>query len=550
MTRPIPYPLRQEWLITDEGADLVVSVWETAHATGKAERIALALEARDGQPFKNERNCVVDNGIAVMSIDGPLMRKAELFSDISGATSYQWIGATCDKLRADPAVEKVIIRFTSPGGEAAGVGECGEKIKALSDKKYTEAYVETQCASAAIWLAVQCRTMTAHPTAQVGWIGAIRMLTDDSKRDEMQGIREIEIVSKGAEKKRTQPMNDAVIARVQRGVDEWGRLFTSAIADGRGVTSAKVLKDFGGGDGMFAEAALEVGLIDRIGNFESVMARLTASTSFDLMNKGASMSKPDGVRMSDADNEWKCTGCKEMMGPSATKYCAKCAAPDDGDGDDDDDDDGDEDEAKALRLDASASRGARMARIVALVELEQKVLAATGETSHERALAALAGGIAARGEIAKVEAAGRKVQLRALLERGLAGAPGKQATLSLGRIQREMPAALRGETKKAWRKAMEQLSVDADEAAKANPKAEGATLTAEQIITAACSVTLSADDLESLSDFVASSSPVAAANFVEPGRDGDKEGAEVNAVYARIDKAAEDARRVLDRNSK
>lgn len=535
----IPYPLRDEWLITQEGADLIMRVWETAHTTGKAERIALALEQRDGQPFKNERNCVVDNGIAVMSVDGPLMRKAELFTDISGATSYQWIGATCDKLRNDSSVEKVVIRFNSPGGEAAGTGECAEKIAALAKAKYVEAYVETQCASAAMWLASQCKKITAHPTAQVGWIGAIRTLTDDSKRDEMQGVREIQIVSKGAEKKRTQPMTDAVVSRAQRNIDEWGKLFTSAVAKGRRVSPEQVLKDFGGGDGMFSEAAVKVGLVDRIGNFESVMSRLSSAVSDDFSNKGVFMSMPeDGVQAADADNEWKCAGCKEMMGPSATKYCAKCAE-DDGDGDEDDGDDSDEDEAKALNLDAKANRGTRMARIAALVEFEAKAIAACGAVDRDAALTAMVEGVEAKAEIAKVKADGRKLTLRSVLERGLAGAPGEQPKLSLGRIQKEMPSALRGEAKKNWRAAMERVAVDA-EAAKAS-------VTAKQIIDAACSVELSAEDLEALQDFADSQSPVAASTHVEPERQGEKEAEELDDTAKAVKAAADKARATFDR---
>jgi ClpP class serine protease len=551
MSKPLPYPLREEWLITDEGADLIMRVWTTAHETGKAERIALALEARDGQPFKNERNCVVKDGVAVVSIDGPLMRKAELFSDISGATSYQWISATCDRLRADSSVEKAIFRFSSPGGEAAGVGECAEKLAMLAAAKPTEAYVETQCASAAMWLASQCRKITAHPTAQVGWIGAVRTMTDDSKRDEMQGVREHQLVSEGAENKRTQPVTAAVLERAQRNINEWGRLFTDAIAKGRQKTPAYVLRNFGRGDGMFALEAEKVGLIDAIDNFESVFARLS-STDAGAYPRGVIMPQPEDVRASDADNEWKCEGCKEMMGPSAKKYCAKCAAPD-SDGDDDGDED--EEEAKALGLNPKATRAERIGRAAQLSGFEREVCTATSSATWSAALAkvidgakALAAGDQLRAEVLRIEGEGRRTALQALLERGLAGAPGEPARLSLGRIQREMSTVLRGETKKQWRAVMEKLSAEAEEAAKAKDEAK-AKITARQVIDAACSVKLSAEDLEALSDFAASSAPVAAGNHVEPARNGEQESAELDAVSAEVTKLANQARAVLDRNS-
>lgn len=436
--KSIPYPLRGEWLITPDGADLVLGVWETAHTTGRAERIALALEARDGKPFQNERNCAVSDGVAVMNIDGPLMRKAELFSDISGATSYQWIGATADALRADPSVKKVVIKFNSPGGEAAGCGECGEKIARLRDDKHVEAYVETQAASAAWWLATQCSKITAHPTAQVGWIGAVRTLIDDSERDEKNGIRRKELVSKGAEKKRTLPMDAAVVARGQRGVDEFGRLFTEAVAAGRGVSTEHVLENYGGGEGMFAEAALDVGMIDAIGDFESTLASLRPQATNQQFRvyaahniKGALMAKND-VRTADADNEWKCGGCSEMMGPSASKFCSKCAA--------DDDEDGDEDEAKALGLDTKAKADVRRARMIALVDFERGVIAQTGADSAAAALGKVSAGTHALAELEKAQKAAKLDKETALQQQFKTALADKR--LSLGLLTTVIPTFL------------------------------------------------------------------------------------------------------------
>lgn len=545
MTKPIPYPLRGEWLITEQGGDLVRGVWETAQATGKAERIALALEARNGEPFKNERRCVVSDGIAVMEIDGPLMRKAELFSDISGATSYQWIGATADALRADPAVEKVIIRASSPGGEAAGCGECGEKIARLAAEKHVEAYVETEAASAMYWLLSQCTHITAHATAQVGWIGAIRDLFDNSKRDESNGVKRRQLVSKGAENKRSFPIEKPVVDRAQRSVDEWGKLFTAAVAAGRGVSEATVLEDFGGGDGMFAEQALAVGLIDEIGDFESVLARLSGLTSAGATyatrpNRGATTMTMNGVRASDADNEWKCTGCKEMMGPSATKYCAKCATPaPDSDGDDDGDEDEDEDEAKALRMDAKATAGARRVRMAALADFEKQVLEDTKAPNTAAALRIIGESMAAAQEVTSVRASARKTELRATLERGISGEPGKAPRLSLGLIQKTLPTVLRGAPKKAWVTAMDKLAADAD--------AAKATVTSKQVIDAACSVDLSAEDLEAIADYAEKSPPVAASTFIEPARNGEDESLDIDATAQQIKAYAERADKVLNR---
>lgn len=242
------------------------------------------------------------------------------------------------------------------------------------------------------------------------------------------------------------------------------------------------------------------------------------------------------------DDEWQCKGCKDMYGPSADAYCTKCAADDDDDGDEPD---GDEDEAKAIGLAPKATLGARRARIAALVDFESKVLAAVGGDglTHTAATLLVIEGANARAEIVKVRTEGQKASLRAVLERGLAGVPGKQPTLSLGQVQKGMTVALRGESKKAWSAAMNKLAADADTAK--------TTITAAQILDAACSVQLSADDLESIQDYVRESPPVAAATVREPPRNGETESAELAQLdpkVAAVAKAAKFARSALDKN--
>lgn len=536
--------LRGEWLITADGGEQIVSIYRTALSTGKAERIALALEARDGQPLKNERNfTVLPSGIAVLDVDGPLMRKAELLSDVSGATSYQWISARLDDCQASTGGRrKLVIRANSPGGEAAGCGACAEKIALLvASGWHVEGYVETQAASAMWWLLSQCSHITAHPTAQVGWIGGVRMLIDDSKRDEMQGVRKIELISEGAENKRKLPLDAKVIAREQARIDDWGALFYAAVARGRGVTVAEVVKKYGTGDGMFAAAALDVGLIDEIGNFEFTLAGLTGERTASRpatavrARRGDTMHVPGEEKLA-AGEEWKCAGCKESMGPSADAYCSKCAV--------DDDDEEDEEDAKALGLDPKASIGARRARMAALVDFERGALAALaiepGAGAHATAIGKIATALKSHGEIATLRSDGVKRDLRATLERGLQGAPGDAPRVSLGEIQKKLPTVLRGASKKAWVAAMDKLAADAD--------AAKATVNAKQVIEAACSVAITAEDLEAINDYAGTSAPVAASTHKQPERNAAAEAAELDAVSAEVARHAENARKVLDRN--
>jgi hypothetical protein len=544
--KPIPYPLRGEWLITEEGADLIMHVWRTAHTTGKAERIALALEARDGKPLENERNCVITERHRRHGRRRPADAQGRALQRYQRRDVLPVDQRRLDECaRARRSASSSSAR-TAPAARPPASASAARRSRELIEAGWhVEGYVETQAASAMYWLLSQCSHITAHPTAQVGWIGAVRRLRDDSEQDEKAGVKVHELISKGAEKKRTLPMDESVIARFQSNTDDWGALFTAAVARGRGVTTAKVLKDFGGGFGMFAAAALDVGMIDDVANFEETIARLTGARTSTSTSSPAAARAHRGDTMAiekltagGADSEWQCAGCNEMMGPSAKSYCAKCA---DDDGDEDDDED--EDEAKALGLEPKAPAAQRRERMIALVALEERVFAATETKTHAAAMGRLAAVVAdvtelptLRAQLAETRTADLKRDLRVTLERGLMGAPGKQPTLSLGKIQKEMATALRGDQKKAWRAAMEKVAADVEAAAKdpneKDPKKK--TVTGAQIIEAACSVAgLTADDVEAIREFVETSAPVAAANYVEPERNGNVESARSTTRPAR-----------------
>lgn len=566
--KPIPSALAAPWAIEPHWLRVVFGVW----SRGKIDAGALAQANAEWESRKASRPRLDEPGapvegtggtlrivgdVGVLSIEGSLFRHASMFSDISGGTSYDAVWRGLEAALTSRQVNTILLRVNSPGGEADGVNELAKGIRAAAEQKPVYAYVDGMCASAAYWLASQADHIVAEETSEIGSIGVRCGIVDYSAQDEAMGVREIEIISSQSPGKRSKPVDDAVVGRLQTRIDDLADLFIAAVADGRGVTAETVMDDFGQGDVMIASKALDAGLIDEVGNFNGTLTAIAAASQGgrSARAKDRTMAKEAIKPTADAkdgDGEWQCAGCKEMMGKSADAYCAKCS--------DDDEPDGDEDEAKALGLDPKASLGARRARASALVALEQKLAAAAGVQAHEhdKIVAAVTESLGASAEIAKVKAEGQKTALRSMLERGIAGAPGKQPTLSLGQIQKNMATALRGPTRKAWVAAMDKLVAEADAAA---TEAQGATdpkiaaallakskVTSAQIIEAACSVQLSAEDMESLQDYAATSSPVAASTFAEPARDGIKEAAEIDAKVASVAKAADAARAALDKN--
>ena len=147
----------------------------------------------------------------------------------------------------------------------------------LTEAKPVFAFTDSQMCSGAYWLASQCRSIIATPSADIGSIGVYCALVDESRALEMEGIK-VNAVSAGGFKLAGapfKPLTDDERAMFQAGVDKIYSRFTSAVTTKRAVdiqaVQAKVL------DGEEAVAAhLADGLVNDLDQFLSlVQAKLT-----------------------------------------------------------------------------------------------------------------------------------------------------------------------------------------------------------------------------------------------------------------------------------
>lgn len=274
----MPHPISEPWAITPEGLQLVLSVWSRESLF--KERLA---QARDEHgPLANDsEKMIVENGVAVIPIVGPLFRKASMFTEVSAATSYGQIRKDLRAALADQSVARIVLRIDSPGGEVAGVQELASEIRAATAKKPIIAYAEGMCASAGYWLASAATKIVCGPTSSLGSIGVRIALTDDAKQRTDQGLRDVEIVSSQSPDKRSTPIDDDFLNKVQRRADALAQIFIDAVAVYRGVTPDAVVKDFGGGDVLLGADALRAGMADQMGSMDGLLS--SPSTSRPVM---------------------------------------------------------------------------------------------------------------------------------------------------------------------------------------------------------------------------------------------------------------------------
>ncbi len=244
-----------------------------------------AVEAQLGKELDNTHAMTVRDGVATIFVTGPLFRYANLFTAISGASSYAMLALDFNVALADQTVKSIVLNVNSPGGEVDGCNELADMIFAARGKKPIVAYVGGEACSAGYWIATAADRIVADETAIVGSIGVCASVVDTTKWQESQGIEERMIVSSNAPKKNlgangiTEESVSALLATLN-GLES---VFHQKVARNRNVSVKRVRAEFGRGAVFVAGASpdgepsgLDAGLVDSIGSYESVIAELTA----------------------------------------------------------------------------------------------------------------------------------------------------------------------------------------------------------------------------------------------------------------------------------
>lgn len=262
-------------------AEISPEIVAAAMTSGTPEAVA----ARLGRPLDNARRVNVRDGVAVIPISGPIFRYANLFSDISGATSTEVIATDLSVALDDPAIAAILLEIDSPGGEVSGTAELAQMIRAASERKPVHAFVDTFGASAAYWLAAATERITVASTALVGSIGVVLALPDPERSRQT----DIEFVSSQSPKKSVDVGTESGRAQVQRIVDDLAEVFIADVARYRGVVPETVEESFGQGDVFVGRYAVESGLVDAVGTFEQALADVaTVAATRPLAGAGRS----------------------------------------------------------------------------------------------------------------------------------------------------------------------------------------------------------------------------------------------------------------------
>ncbi|MBN8459426.1 MAG: S49 family peptidase [Verrucomicrobia bacterium] len=165
--------------------------------------MAFAVRAFDGrggplpQPRPQSPLLTVRDGIGTVSIEGPVIRKPDLFARVlMGATCSEEIGDALREAGERDDIRAVFLDIDSPGGTVVGTPELAAAVASLDKLKPVYAFTSGLMCSAVYWIASQARAIYATPSARVGSIGVVQAVIDDSAALASEGIK-VEVFAVG-----------------------------------------------------------------------------------------------------------------------------------------------------------------------------------------------------------------------------------------------------------------------------------------------------------------------------------------------------------------
>ena len=273
--------------------------------------------------------------VAVLPLYGLILHRGSAMDDLSGpgAASVQRFTQQFRQALNDPNVQAIVIDIDSPGGTVEGVDELASEIRAGRAKKKIVGVSNCLCASAAYYIASACTEIWASPSSLTGSVGVYCSHEDDSAYLDKLGVK-VTMISYGDNKTAGNPyeaLTDSARADMQEMVTTFGQMFEAAIAKGRAITQAKVHSTFGQGKVFTAQKAREIGMVDKIGTLDDVLATFGVTRNAGGAQAGAlrpktgAQASAESPAAADAACTCTCPECESDDCPSCSHEGCNCA---------------------------------------------------------------------------------------------------------------------------------------------------------------------------------------------------------------------------------
>ena len=273
--------------------------------SSRAEQVARLRELfgddKDGESFKNvgyRRYLTAlgateddsDPNVAIVTAAGPIVDGKAPAGDAAGGDS---VAALLKKARTDDKVKAVVLRVDSAGGSAFASDIIRDELLAIKAAgKPVVASMGSLAASGGYWISASADEIWAAPTTITGSIGIFGVFnTYENTASELgifvDGVGTTTLSSMMAAG--IGPLSDEVGEILQESVENGYDRFLTIVGEGRQLDKSYV-DSVGQGRVWIGEKAETLRLVDKIGNFDSAIARAAEL---------AELEKYDVVEMTD-----------------------------------------------------------------------------------------------------------------------------------------------------------------------------------------------------------------------------------------------------------
>ena len=230
-----------------------------------------------------------ESNLGVIHISGPLTNKSTGWEALCGGTSYESIKEDFEAL-IEEGVKTVAFMVESGGGEAYGMMDTGNYLRKIADENGVRiiSYVDGLSASAAYGLTAVSDEIISNKNSEIGSIGVLIRLMNDSKALEMKGY-ERTFISAGQDKipfAEDGSFRKEFLEDLQYKVDALYKDFTEYVAEHRNLTVEAVRNTQA--NTFLAEDAIALGLADQTMTQEEFYSYLSGQAQNN--KEGSSMS--------------------------------------------------------------------------------------------------------------------------------------------------------------------------------------------------------------------------------------------------------------------
>ena len=222
------------------------------------------------------RLLTIEDGMATISIKGPLVNSDSPWLEVFGLTGYPEIREALLAAAVDSSVYQILLDVESGGGSVSGCPDTASMIRAINDKvKPVTTYADFM-ASAAYWLGCSAGQVYAGKASMVGSIGIIATFKEYTEANKMEGVT-VTVIRAGKEKalaNSNEKLTPKAEAQLQAMVDASYGVFVEHVSEMRGVSYLVADKKMADGQEFIGKDAMDVGLIDGVMSFDAVVTDL------------------------------------------------------------------------------------------------------------------------------------------------------------------------------------------------------------------------------------------------------------------------------------